>query len=62
MFDYYTEYLLHLWRHSLPRKSCQAKKSDPKPLLTIMGGCLGSNRHRDHSSRESSDVAGSMFP
>ncbi|WAR22376.1 UBTD2-like protein [Mya arenaria] len=23
-----------------------------------MGGCLGSNRHRDHSSRESSDVAG----
>ncbi|XP_045188983.1 ubiquitin domain-containing protein 1-like [Mercenaria mercenaria] len=23
-----------------------------------MGGCLGSHRHRDHSSRESSDVAG----
>lgn len=44
-----------------PGRTVKYGKQDPKPLLDIMGGCLGSNRHRDHSSRESSDVAGSMF-
>jgi len=32
----------------------------PKTVSLTMGGCFGRGRNRDQSSRESSDVAGSM--